>query len=1081
MTMIPRDIEGIPVTWRDQPWSDNLRFIKVRERMTIAEVAALLPDEIASRPIALVNDVPVPREQWHLVRLKAPTARNPIIVTFPSTLQGGGGGSGGGKNLLSAIAGIAVLIAAIVVAPYIAGAIGPTLLATFGISAATTLTLTQAVLSVGGALLINALTPAPTNTPEASQAAQGEFKPESSAALQGNTLSRGASIARVCGTLKVFPAFGVNPLQEIVGNDTFVEAAYILAGPHAMTDIRIDGVPIDTIPDVEYETREGFSGESALTLVTRQSKTNPTVVEMSEHKVDPTGGSDLLDQSTPSTSIPVWHPTRFVGSPDEAWLSYRWPTGLLDQNNLGTTVYRPLRLRFKLVGAANWTYVPEIWFSYSRNEGFNKDVRFIWGTPPALPTPPSQNGPVYAFIAVPFRTELVIGTPSPSAAKEYCFDGNTNTGTVASSTNLWVGGNYSTMGARSISYAVVHPYGSTPFWSGGATSVVLQLRASHTAPTLATDGTLLGSVTQTSGTTTTVITSSDSTTLWEYIWINATATGASSVQISDIDFYGGSDWGYLASSYFRSGGSVLNRLMSTASNGNVINIGLFEDRVEVYLDTGTFPKGDYEVQALAGAAVTSNNFIASTYNVSSGDAGYHGAVPVQDFFKWRTTSGVKQVPQSIKNLYFKMVRTRATAVWNSPPIVGHDFAIIAIRAKNQQLGQLSCLASGYTYDWNGSAWATLTTTSNPAPHLWDVLTGAHNADPIPTALMNNTDFVTWRQQCIDKAYTVDAVFEGKTVADVATVLCGCGYARLRPAEKWGVFMDRDRSDEGPTNVYSHKNMSNFHWDKAFPRLPDGFRARFTDAENDYQESEIIVLRPGITDTGKYEDIRYEGLIYEPDVEARAYFDLAQMSARSVFYVGTTNFQHIANRRGDLVALQVDVLDRLGGSSYIVDIQKSGSLITGMTLFGSIPIETGANWGVAIRGLDGSLHIKQIQDPGTTDDYKTITFTNPFTDPGTSVIDSGCLIVSGLVGSEYRRVIVHSIMPKEDTAEIMFVDEAPQLWGSLTARAIIRQLGLDDSLALCLDAGDGASYTSGQLWLDTSGEGIDYYFGVNAIT
>lgn len=40
------------------------------------------------------------------------------------------------------------------------------------------------------------------------------------------------------------------------------------------------------------------------------------------------------------------------------------------------------------------------------------------------------------------------------------------------------------------------------------------------------------------------------------------------------------------------------------------------------------------------------------------------------------------------------------------------------------------------------------------------------------------------------------------------------------------------------------------------------------------------------------------------------------------------------------------------------------------------------------------------------------------------------------------------------------------------------LGLTSNLRLCLDAGDAASYTSGQKWLDTSGGGYDFFRGTS---
>jgi len=49
----------------------------------------------------------------------------------------------------------------------------------------------------------------------------------------------------------------------------------------------------------------------------------------------------------------------------------------------------------------------------------------------------------------------------------------------------------------------------------------------------------------------------------------------------------------------------------------------------------------------------------------------------------------------------------------------------------------------------------------------------------------------------------------------------------------------------------------------------------------------------------------------------------------------------------------------------------------------------------------------------------------------------------------------------------------------TLMAIIRDLGLTTNLKLCLDAGDPASYTSGQKWLDRSGGGYDFHLGATS--
>lgn len=53
------------------------------------------------------------------------------------------------------------------------------------------------------------------------------------------------------------------------------------------------------------------------------------------------------------------------------------------------------------------------------------------------------------------------------------------------------------------------------------------------------------------------------------------------------------------------------------------------------------------------------------------------------------------------------------------------------------------------------------------------------------------------------------------------------------------------------------------------------------------------------------------------------------------------------------------------------------------------------------------------------------------------------------------------------------------WLRKDFKEIIDGLGLGTNLKLCLDAGDGSSYTSGQSWRDLSGNGYDFFRGVGS--
>lgn len=53
------------------------------------------------------------------------------------------------------------------------------------------------------------------------------------------------------------------------------------------------------------------------------------------------------------------------------------------------------------------------------------------------------------------------------------------------------------------------------------------------------------------------------------------------------------------------------------------------------------------------------------------------------------------------------------------------------------------------------------------------------------------------------------------------------------------------------------------------------------------------------------------------------------------------------------------------------------------------------------------------------------------------------------------------------------------WYKNTLQEVITRLGLTTNLETCLDAGAGASYTSGQKWLDLSGNGVDFFRGTTS--
>ena len=450
----------------------------------------------------------------------------------------------------------------------------------------------------------------------------------------------------------------------------------------------------------------------------------------------------------------------------------------------------------------------------------------------------------------------------------------------------------------------------------------------------------------------------------------------------------------------------------------------------IVLDTAVFPKGRYEIEVVRGQQVLNANWSASAYTVSG---------TVWDLFNYAGTPG--KIAESRNGISDSLVLLRSVSIWNEHPLPGSGLAVIVVRARNRSLERVSCVAGGYVRDWDGTGWRTWAVTSNPAPHYRDVLAGWQNLDPVPLPIIDNAGLVSWRSACTALGYQVNALIEDATVDDALRITASCGYAKPYQSEIWGVIRDYDRSAEAPVQIFTLRNSSGFQWTKAFARLPEGFRVNFRDATRDYDNHQFTVFRPGVSsDTGRLEQVTYEGLTTGAEVTARANYDLAQLDRRSVFYTLGAAAEAIICRRGDLVGVQHDALELYSGSARVIDTTFDGAGdIISVRLDGAVPVRNaatdilgsadilaepdilalGQKTGAMIRRA-ASISVHTLA--GATGDTDTLTFAAPISPTGISI---GTLVSVGPLASEVKRLIVKDIDPGEDlTATITMVDEAP---------------------------------------------------------
>ncbi len=483
-----------------------------------------------------------------------------------------------------------------------------------------------------------------------------------------------------------------------------------------------------------------------------------------------------------------------------------------------------------------------------------------------------------------------------------------------------------------------------------------------------------------------------------------------------------------ADPYFYSGtGNAWLQSDNLVSTG-VQHLQLSRYDAVIELDEALFPKGRYEIEVSRGACYQKSTYAPATYAISSS---------VWDLFGYR--GAPEKIVFARTGVYDTLYFVRAISIWNENPLPSDGVCVIAMRARNRELDAVSVVAGGYVPDWSDTGWDNWTVTDNPAPHLRAVWSGAQNLDPVPPSVIDDADLAEWRAACETAGYRCNAVLDDHSVLTAAEMIAGCGYAKPRMAERWGVARDYDRAGAAPVQLFTPRNASGFQWTRAYPKVPDGFRVTFKDASRRFETTQINVMA---ATGGLMEQVTYDGLTTRSEVERRALYDLAQARVRGVFYKLTAPAEAIVCRRGDLVGVAHDAIDEIAASGRVVDWSETADgtidalrldtyfvtldapeeMLSIVDLLATADLRhAGLTLGAAIRRASGQISTHAVAS--ASEDW--VTFDEPI-DPAGIARDT--LVTLGVRSRELLRLIVHSIEPRTDyTADITLVDEAPELW------------------------------------------------------
>lgn len=358
---------------------------------TLAQLIDLVPlaDEALRPHLRVRIDGEMIDPAWHhLIRPKEGAF---LSVLLP--VEFGGSAS----EVLSAIAAIALIGASLFV-----GAFGAPFLGSAFAAGSVGANLVAGGASIAAALLLQGLNPQGSSSGGAENAV--------GAASASNSFELGGYLQRVAGTRRVVPKMILPPWTAFEGDDQVVYAAYGLAGPHAIADVRVGSVAVVDDANFTVETREGFADDTALTLITETVIETAIGLTMTDFvSISSAEASVQLDTAL-SVYTPQWHRLESRRDPDAVILNFAFPGGLFnltpsnsdsDAQVAGVTA---LRLRLRRAGATVWVNCPEMVVRGRRGQSaIRLALRFQWvdTLPSVTPVTANWKGWSWVFNAVP--------------------------------------------------------------------------------------------------------------------------------------------------------------------------------------------------------------------------------------------------------------------------------------------------------------------------------------------------------------------------------------------------------------------------------------------------------------------------------------------------------------------------------------------------------------------------------------------------------------------------------------------------------------------------------------------------------
>lgn len=1044
------------VYFRMSPVHEPEHCFDVPAGLTVAEILARAetPDWFPEHGGVYLDGVKAPDGTWHV---RAVAEQRVDIVVMP-----------GSKKILPVLLSVAAVALTAGIGAFGVPFLGAGFAAgTFGASAV------AAGVGLGSSLLISALTAPPKIGQDGGTPRQiGEGGSTS------NPIVRWELLPNVLGEMRVSPPLLAPPFTSIDGDDTWTEAVVGLEGWYSIdaASVLINGTAASDYQGATIEVREGGPADAARTVAVKSVVEHRDGKKLENFKTESNAVwyERLIDQATPDNSAPAWVYFETDGTWDKVSFRVVLPQGATESGTAAAFV--PVRIECRKVGDATWRKLPtfHLWDAAIGTGPVRGEIEFIrekWPAGVHYSHAPEENWPInevncwtaigqsfeyksddYFQIASNYNTSLIP-----------VMTGSTTSGVTVSSSNELFG--YEAFRACDAFGAFRWETSSSP----GLVYFTVEFSAATTVRSYAMSAISTGSTYKEN--------------LPGVFWMEAW-DGAAWIRIDDTDTdqrnapyverycqignpgsytkyrlavsenSGGATGAVTISSFAMyaeaapccvfGGGSGGNKTSHAANSyPRATNLSLHRDGCRVYLDPDDWDAGQYEFRVKRGWAGADVLFVKNTYT-------YAGSATIPSFFEYVLSSGYYTIERSQQDFrtdtQIEVFATHETVAPFEPAGIAH----IAVKVKNVRVDSISAVFQRRQRGHDGAVWQdTWEASSNPASQMRDILLGMSNHDPVPGEIIAEDELEIWFNRCVTETYACNAYVQGESISDVLQMVASCGYASPRTAEVWGVVEDYDTSAEPVRLVISPINSSDQGTSLDLPKTPHVVQVEFADAADDYKTGYALVYAEGYSASTLPGNFRTEtwqmrGHTSEAAAVARAAFDLKQARLRKARYSFVLGLDGFLVRRGDIVGIASDVLDRKTGFGVIKTVTRNGSnQVTAVTLdnriswsaaqtdFGAAgdvddlldAEDTAQTMAIAIQKLDGTVIQKDVTD---TTDGTTATMATPFVDDDVVV---GLLVATGISGRVFRRARVLAVEPGDgiETRRVVLVDEAPELF------------------------------------------------------